>query len=232
MRNIIVMIILLVFAAGCSDSTGPEEKASLKVYTTMTSSTVRQSFDKGNDPTVLAERVDSLHIDRVRILVSRLKLKALNGPERDVKSGPFVLTGDSTFGEFMLTSGEIPPGEYEAVKFEFHRFSGSELEFFRNDAVFGDFATGDRWTAIIDGEYFEDGAAIPFVFRRAFTANLSINLRQPVSVAADEELDIILEIDPREVFMDAGWPLNPDSPDNGNIIEKNIKDAIKANKRN
>jgi hypothetical protein len=230
MRTIYITLIVALLTA-CSDSSGPGNNAQITVYSTMDGASVRQSAAKSADPAVADDRVDSLRIRSVRILISRIKLKSSSGADRDVKTGPFVLISDSTLAEYKITSGEVPLGEYDAVKFEFHRFSGSELDFFRDDPVFGDFATADRWTAIIDGVYFDDGEEFEFEYKRPLTANLTINFRRPLEIETAGENGIMLQTDPAEIFMEDGWPLDPTEHNNEITIEKNIKDAIKARKK-
>jgi hypothetical protein len=89
---------------------------------------------------------DSLKISRVRILISELKLHrdkedTLAG-DKTVKTGPMLITIDST-GSRTFSTGTIPAGSYDKLKFEFHRFNNNEVAQYLSDTTFADFVTND-----------------------------------------------------------------------------------------
>ena len=245
MRNtIICALVSLTLLISCSDddSTGPDTSTNVAIRTVMPSPVVRSTAiqDKGTRDVILnGAGIDSISVDRVRLLISSLKVTGVflgdstNFMEPDIKTEPVVLTVDTTTGGQPLLEATIPPGEYEKVKFEFHRFSSSELGEFAGDPTFGDFATSDRKSSIMEGRIYCGGVAEAFVFSGDATANLSVFFDSNIQVDEVDISELILEFDPSVLFVDSksGDLIDPRDSSNENDIENNLKDAIRAYKR-
>lgn len=229
---IILATCLAVF--GCSDdTTSPSGDASVSFSTTMSSSTV-QTVSVAKKENIAASTVDSLKINNIRILISELKLH--RDKEKDtvgnhkVKSGPLLLTLDAT-KKLELTSGSVPAGTYDKVKFEFHRFSSSEIAQYLNDAVFKDFVTDKRSTFIIEGMVYAGGVQTPFTYKSDATVNLSLNFDTPITLNSGTAYSVEISADPSVIFVKGKEILDPRDEKNNNDIDNAIKSAIKAMKK-
>lgn len=177
--------------------------------------------------------VDSLRIERVRLLLKRLKLHAAGEDTvaggRDVKVGPFV----AVFGTAaqLLGWAEIPAGTYRWLKLEFHRFSDSEAARYAADTLLRDFAAADRPSLLIEGTVFAGDSALPFVYRSDITANVSLALEPPASIGSGEVLQLLVRFDPRQAFMEGSVVLDPRDPQLRSQIDKKLRSALKALKQ-
>jgi hypothetical protein len=176
---------------------------------------------------------DSLRISRVRVLISELKLHrdkedTLAG-DKLVKIGPMMITID-TAGTHVFATSTVPPGSYDKLKFEFHRFSSNEVGQYLNDTNFAAFVTNERSTFVIDGTVYNNGVATPFEYKSNVTANLEFKFDNVLDLAAGSNTVIAVVVDPVLIFKD-GQVLDPRDPGNANKIDNAIKSAIRALKR-
>lgn len=218
----------------CTDSTSPSTP-SVELYSEVSSSTVRQAIQsgKGNTATGIT-LVDSIKIDRVRILVRRLKLHPSEDDSsgKDIKTEPFIVTFTSQ--QQLVTSATIPSGTYRWMKLEFHRLSNEEADRFYSNPAFADFIPPERYSVIIDGRVYSRGNIQPdtFTYRSTVTANVPLKLDPPMEVNESTILRLVLRFDPAAVFTtSAGIVLHPLDPDNRSLIEGNIRVSLKALKR-
>lgn len=234
MKFSFLILAICISMLGCSeDSTSPTADATISFSTTMSRSTV-STMGIVKEANAAASTVDSLKVNNIRILVSELKLH--RDKEKDtlgnhkVKTGPLLLTIDAT-KKLELASGTIPAGTYDKVKFEFHRFSSSEIGQYLNDAVFKDFVTDKRSTFIIDGFIYTGGAETPFTYKSDATANLSLNFDNPITLQGGTTYSVELNADPDVIFLRGKQILDPRDEKNNNDIDNAIKSAIKAVKK-
>ena len=229
---------LLLFAACSEDTVTPDGSGNVRMQAKLTENIVSAALldEKGANP--LGSEVDSLTVSRVRILVTELKLHDQGGTDNDsssvddevVKTGPIVIDATADTVKVFLTE-PIPAGTYDKVKFEFHRFNGSEVAQYTGDTVFGDFVQDDRWSVIVEGMSYEGGTGTPFTYRSDITANLSLKFPADLVVAEDETAVVIVEIDPVAIFKSGNGVLNPTDNSNESKIDNAIKSAIKALKQ-
>lgn len=231
------MLALGTLIAACSDSTGPDGTGTVRMQAKLAGSVVNAALldTKGASPLGAGAEVDSLSISRVRILVTELKLHDKvdddttddDSEDRLVKTGPIVIDADSTGVKVFLTE-EIPAGDYDKVKFEFHRFNASQVAQYLGDTIFGPFVTDDRWSVIVDGTLYNGGQATPFTYRSDITANLSLKFPEEIEVPEGGTGVIVVEIDPIEIFKEGNGVLDPRDGSNESKIDNAIKSAIRA----
>jgi hypothetical protein len=177
---------------------------------------------------------DSLKISRVRILISELKLhrdkEDTIAGDKSVKTGPMLITIDST-GTRTFSTGTIPAGSYDKLKFEFHRFSQSEVAGYLSDTTFADFVTNDRYTFIFDGTVYTNGQAFPFSYHSDATANLQLKFDPALALTGGSSVVIVVQVNPSVMLKDSGKILDPRDGSNESKIDNAIKSAIKALKR-
>ena len=237
LKNIIFLsafIIITSFISSCTDSTSPNE-GTVNIVGEMLNPKVAMIQNTSNKNGIQASEVDSIKVTSVRFLISEMKLHptktdTTNG--KTLKVGPFVYAVTDTGSIVQLTTNSIPVGNYEKIKFEFHRFSSSEKSQYVTDPILKDFATDNRFTMIITGVFYKYGVANDFTFNSQATANLSLNLDPAVNVIEGGTTTISIQIDPTLFFKKDGVILDPSILKNQNDIENLIKNTIKALKKN
>lgn len=237
LSSFLVPMMALTLVAGCSDSTAPDgdNQTDVTVQTEMTTNRVAGAANKPGAVAIAGGvEADSLVVTRARILISELKLHRDKedsiGGDKTVKTGPILLTIDPA-GARTATTGLVPVGTYDKLKFEFHRFSGSEVATYLNDTTFAPFVTDDRYTFILDGTVYSGGQAHPFTYRSQATANLSLKFDPAVQFADAGTTVIVLRVDPLAIFKDGGKVLDPRDGGNRSKIDNAIKDAVKVLKK-
>ncbi|MFN6113256.1 MAG: hypothetical protein ACK47W_05900 [Bacteroidota bacterium] len=182
-------------------------------------------------PDIAGGIVDSVIVNRVRVLVRRLVLHPLglrdSLDDRTIKSGPFILLADST-GVRVVASVNLPAGDYDKLKFEIHRFSSSEVPSYRNDTTFGDFVTDDRYSVIIDGYAVRQGTVRPFTYRSDGTSNVMLQSTKMV-IPSSGMYTASLVFSVAAAFRAGSNYLDPDDRTNESQIDNNIRSAFRLN---
>lgn len=230
-KGLFVSIIAILLSSCADDSTSPDGMAQVEVISSLKTGTINQSAGK----TVFLEHgLDSLKVTNFRMLISSIKMHGqLDSEDKNesFKTGPYVLRGDSTGHYYYLSEHSIPEGSYDKIKFEIHKFPESERVKFVDDTLFGEFATSDKYTILIDGFYYEDGVETPFAFKSNKTENLSLKFEPNLELDDDGDNHVDLEIIPELLFVKNGTIIKP-TEDNWKDIEDNIHSALKALKKN
>lgn len=223
-----------VFATACSDSNSPEGTGTVEMGAQVTNSTVAYSgISKDGGAVQGGSMIDSVTIDRVRILLSRLKFKRSDEDTsggKDVKTGPAVVVfEDGTIK--TIFKEPIPVGTYDRVKLEKHKFSSKEADQYKDDPTFGDFAYPEKLTLIIDGSVWTDGEEKPFTFTDDATENLWINFEPSITVEEGQTTTVDIYFDGKQVFLADGTILDPFIAKDRGELSKNLKKAFKILKR-
>lgn len=221
-----LMLSSIIFIA-CSESTSPS-KSNVSFISSLSSPTITPSVNKKQDE-VMSD-VTELKIKKIRILMNEIKV-SLNNEDKKVKIGPavYTVTPDSQLVEFANT--ELPVGNVNKVKFEFHRFSSSEIADYENNVIFKDFATNDRYSVIINGTKKVGGTEIDFEYKSKMTANLTYNFAPPLVIEESKLNIFVFKFHPELVFKKDGNIIDPDDSKNFNDIDNLLRDAIKINKQ-
>ncbi len=226
--------ITAVVMAACSDSPTNSDQAAVTMQAEIASPVVTSTATKQTAIAGGGATVDSLRVTRVRILVSELKLHRdkeddING-DHNVKVGPMMLQADAS-GARVFATGAIPPGSYDKIKFEFHRFSTNEVAQYLADSVFADFVTDQRSTVVIDGIAYVDGRAWPFTYKSDVTANLTLKFESVVALSTSGANTIVIVVDPALIFKSSGRCMDPRDSGNHGSIDNYLRNAIKVIKR-
>lgn len=228
---IISPLILLQHCSNSASTTVP----TVELFTELTTSTIRNAIQFVNKNEVMGSSpVDSLAIDRVRMVVRRLKLHTVEDDSagNDIKTDAFILTFIPQ--QSWVTSATIPIGTYRWMKLELHRLSNEEAEFYASNPEFADIIVPERYSVIIEGKVYPHGNVQPtaFTYRSTITAAVALKLDPPSDVASHSILQLVAQFDPSVVFRSSnGYILHPLDPDNRSTIENNIKSALKVLKQ-
>ncbi|HVZ38474.1 MAG TPA: hypothetical protein VHI13_04300 [Candidatus Kapabacteria bacterium] len=243
MRKLSALITLSTLCAtvflwtGCRDNPAGSsgDDGTVTMQAEMTGNTVYSATTKGSVPLSGGSIVDSIHVRRIRILISDLKLHrdredTVTG-DRVVKTGPIVIQVDSS-GAKTFAIAPIPPGTYDRVKFEFHRLTPPEIALVQNDTLFADFTSSDHSSMVMDVVLYINGMAVPYTYRTDIAGNIQYWLDPPVQIGAGSNTTISLMIDPVLIFRGRGHVSVLDPRDHGNKsdCDDGIKIAIRVRK--
>jgi hypothetical protein len=221
MRKLIGLTAVIVFG-GCS---GSDTRLALNARSAPSALTV------GSSPQRLAAG-QGINLTRVRFVVERVKLEQVEtdgGTDAGTDGGSDGGSGEFALGPFLvdlqgatLDSGitqvfqvNVPPGDYEKIKFRIHKLDGS-------DARFGQEMAG--LSMILEGT----------IDAQSFTFTSSLDEEQEreglFRIQSDQDNNITLAIDAAGWFLDGATRLDPRlAATDGSIrsiIESNIKASI------
>lgn len=204
---IIYSISAIIFFSGCNSVESVDSKIKLNFASTT-------GFDKVTE--------DTIQLDTVKILLRDIKIR--NQSTDDTTSiivGPIVvyLNLAGVTSEFAV--GDIPPGNYDRIKFKVHKIEGSE---FPPDPEFKE--GGDeslRYSVIVKGIF----NSTQFIYKSRKPAHQDLKLETPLIVDENGVANLTILVDPFSWFMDGGNILNPNDSTNSDKIDNNIKDSFK-----
>jgi len=222
-----------LFGIGCSTSNEPAAPT-FELYTELEASSAIPMVHSGTVQVDDGDLVDSLRIDSVRVLFSRMILHrskddSTQGP-RNTKAGPMVLTW-SKAGMRRDLSADIEAGLYKRLKLEMHKFSGSEATTYAGHPVYGDFATDKRSCMIVDGVAFIGGKAEPFRVSSGKSGNIFMTFEPPIQVTESGTQGIVLSMDMVSKFKVTGGIRNPKLPKTLDAIEEILESGLSFRKR-
>lgn len=213
----------------CSDNTTNPANSNISLVATLSNSNVSSTINikQGSHQS----QINEIIVDSVRILISNIKMHNGEVDSATIKAGPALFSANSDTQSYQFAYAEIPTGSFNKIKFEFHRFTPNELPTYQNDTIFGDFATPERYTVIIEGRTISANDTIPFTYNSDMTANLKFDFEPPIAVDENQPIVVDFVFHTEEVFMDKGELLDPNDPKSEPHIDNNIKTAIRANKK-
>jgi hypothetical protein len=234
--------IFLTAIIGCTNSTAPSgttgmgsgNNVALKSESTQTR--VTPSSIKSGGSEIQGGHgffVDSLEVTSSRIFIKDIKLHHEENDSLDdekdetIKVGPFIVIFDSS-GDHLVTNTTIPPGTYDRIKFEIHKYDpghDKHDDFDRDDSA-KVFENPERYTFIITGWVWNGGVKSPFTYYSKVSANVTWRFPQNITLNKDSEKTLFLKLDPVFMFRVLGFALDPRDPDNHEIIDHAIQFAL------
>ncbi|MDQ1267103.1 MAG: hypothetical protein QG635_2256 [Bacteroidota bacterium] len=234
-------ILLIAFAvaisiliAGCSESTSPAKDPEVKIAGELATQFVNIIQSVKTNDRLQANEVDSIKIVRIRILMSGIKLFLDNedtSAGKVMKTGPFIYDINIAGKLEQYATAFVPPGIYEKIKIEFHRFSANETNQYANDPIFMDFATADRFSIIIEGITYKNNDPSIFIYKSQSTANLLLKFDPALNLISNSNTTISINADPNFFLKKWSSILDPSDPKNAVDIENSLINSIKANKK-
>lgn len=197
------------FLQGCGEDTVAPQADNVDFSSMSTGDTI------GGDIGILV-------IDTVKVLIKDIKLNVANNNQdsTNFKVGPYVMYLNLASSVNIVSTGYIPPGTYDKVKFEIHKLSDNETP---PDPDFVD-ANG-RYSVVVKGSY----SGISFVFKSNKSAHQKLTFPGNLQVSASGKSNITLQVKPYLWFIKNGIYLDPTDPANESDIDNNIKDNINNN---
>ena len=228
-----LMIALVV--GSCSDNTStPSNEGTVAFSTGISGQTVTSGVMKADGVVQGAPTIDSIKVDSIRILISRIKLHrseddTSNGG-RDVKAGPAVIsfTHDTTRVAF---NAPLPVGLYRKMKLEKHKFSANEAANYASHPVFGDFAFPERITLIVNGTLYGSDGINEFEITSDKTENVWFKFEPDLEITASTTTSVEWNFDAVMVFRSGGRLRDPRVIQDLNDISDALKDCWKVFKK-
>lgn len=207
----ITTVIILGFALfqGCGEDT-------------VTTQADNIDFSVMSSSDTISDNIGILVLDTVKVLIKDIKLNVANNNQdsTNFKVGPYVLYLNLISNVNVISSGYIPVGTYDKVKFEIHKLGDNETP---PDPEFVD--VNGRYSVIAKGRY----NGISFVFKSDKSAHQKLTFPGNLQVTASGKSNITLQVRPFIWFIKNGVYLDPGDPANQNDIDNNIKDNINNN---
>lgn len=209
-RNILIFIVstgTFIFLNGCNSV----EPIDAKITLSFTGGTI---IDKIQN--------DTLQLDTVKILIRDIKIRNQSTNDTtSVKVGPFVVYMDLSGITTDFAVGNIPPGNFDRIKFKVHKVEGSETP---PDPEFKEGTDESlRYSVIVKGEV----NSFPFIYKSRKSAHQDLKLETPIVVEENGVANLTIIVDPYSWFTDGANLLDPTDPANENNIDNNIKDSFK-----
>jgi hypothetical protein len=207
LRFTFLMTVFSIFLAGCNSVETVDSKISLSLAST-------SSFQK--------IAVDTLQLDTVKILLRDIKIKNQSTNDTmSIKVGPVVVYLDLSGITTEFAVGNIPPGNYDRIKFKVHKIEGSEIP---PDPEFKEGMNESlRYSVIVKGIF----NSTPFIYKSRKPAHQDLKLDSPLVVEENGVANLTILVDPFSWFSDGSNVLDPNDTSNTNKIDNNIKDSFK-----
>ncbi len=219
--------ISVLWLLGCSEELS--QQPTLELFAHLERSTVTPRALRAPESPVALPTVDSLRIERVRVLISRILLQPTGSDTtlaRSLRLAPALALFLPTPQLLLLEAP--PPGSYRWLKFELHRFTESERREYSGNPTLADFLADDRPSIIIEGTLYRRDSAAAFTYRSTVTANVVLALEPPLQLSRDTLQRLLLRFDPAIAFVQNGRILDPRASEQRVVIENALREAFKA----
>jgi hypothetical protein len=165
---------------------------------------------------------DTLKLDMVKILLREIRIRSQSTDDTmNVRADPFVAHLDLSGITTDFTVANIPPGNYDRIKFKVHKIGGSETS---PDPEFKEGTDESlRYSIIIKGSVNSN----PFVYKSRKSAHQDLKLETPINVEENGVVNLTIIVNPFSWFTDGANILDPTDPVNENNIDNNIKESFK-----
>jgi hypothetical protein len=201
-----LFILLLIFAAGCDENGG------ITIPSGATELTLSMKSD---------DILDNITITEAKALITEVQYERESGRNQLHHTGPFVINFSLSGSLKELLTGYIVRDKYTKVKFQVHKPEDNETV---SDPEFKE-GTGEnqRYSFIIKGVY--NGAS--FIYKTKKSMNLVISMNKVINVNLKKQ-NITVALNETGWFKNGSVELNPNDPNNANMIDENIKNSFKT----
>lgn len=205
-----LFIALLAFASGCGDDSATSPTGGNGSSDNVTVSV--KNDEASDNPAVLT-------ITEAKALITEVELETEpSGQSQYVRINPFVIYFNMSGTLISVTSGNLPSGTYNKIKFKIHKPEDNEQI---PDPEFRIGPSGnERFSFIIKGTYNGNS----FVYRSKKSANLVINFNTLISLQGSAK-NITVLVNPLAWFNNGS--IDPTNPANENTIDDNLKNSFK-----
>jgi len=204
---------MLVMQAGCSE----DSISSISNNNGSGSDNVSLSVKTGD----VTDNPASIVIDEAKALITEVEVEQEpSGTEHHIRVSPFVVYFNLNGTLITVTTGNIPAGLYNKIKFKVHKPEDNEPI---PDPEFREGSSGNkRYSFIIKGKY----NGISFVYKSRKSANIVVVFPTAINMQENTR-NITLLINPSLWFKNGSVEIDPRNSGNENLIDDNIKNSFK-----
>ncbi|HET9137185.1 MAG TPA: hypothetical protein VFO76_11145 [Candidatus Kapabacteria bacterium] len=179
----------------------------------------------------IGQTCDSIFVNKARVFLSDLKMhrdQYDSTGSGTLTTGSFVATFN--YGQTLIASFvSLPPGTYDRIKFEVHKYNVSIDTILDQTNSIADFITPERNTAIIEGTVYRGGVAYPFIYKSKVTVNTQAQFPQLRTIEVGQSYTIFIDFFPeREFATSDGLVLDPRDPANAVQLDASLKNAFRS----
>lgn len=209
-----LFITLLATASGCGENSSA-----------VNSSTGSNGTDGNTSVSVMldnsATNPAEISITEAKALITEVELETEpSGTSQHIRITPFVIYFNTGGAVVTVTSGNLPSGTWNKIKFKIHKPEDTEQI---PDPEFREGSSGNqRYSFIIKGTYNGNS----FVFKSRKSVNMVINLATPI-VTGNGSRNITIAVNPGLWFKNGTVIIDPGNPENTDIIDDNLKNSFR-----
>lgn len=163
----------------------------------------------------------SIQITEAKFILRKMTLKGDHDEgECDLKLGPFIISLDPVQRMSVGAIGYIPPGDYDAIKFQVHKPTPGD------GVTDPDFVESNhkRYSVVVRGFYNSE----PFVYKSKLTVSKTIEFEMNnVTLTSEQAVFITIRLNPYMWFFENGAFLDPENENNHHAIDHNIKQSLR-----
>ncbi|MCB0724060.1 MAG: hypothetical protein KDC73_05120 [Ignavibacteriae bacterium] len=164
---------------------------------------------------------NTLSLSEAKFLITEVYFRRPDNTEGEVRIAPVVVYLDLTGRVTVATSGSIPAGTYNRLRFKVHKVEDFETV---PDPDFKEGTSGSkRYSVIAKGSF--NGSS--FVYKSRKSINMEMTFSNPVTISAGQKVNMTISLNPYSWFFANGDYINPSSSSNENTIDDNIKSAFR-----
>ncbi len=173
------------------------------------------------DNNAFDDPADQIVITDAKALISEVEFE-LEGTEteHEIHIDPVVVHLNNTGSVEVFTTGKIPAGVYDKVKFQLHKPEDNETP---PDPEFKEGTSGNqRYSFIIKGTINGNS----FIYKSRKTVNLVINFSTPINLQ-QAGINLTMIFNSSLWFKNGNAVIDPRNPSNENQIDDNLKNSFK-----
>ena len=174
---------------------------------------------------------DSIFVNKARVFLSDLKMhrdQYDSTGSGTLTAGSFIATYN--YGQTLIASfASLPPGIYDRIKFEVHKYNASIDTVLDPVSGIADFITPEKTTAIIEGTVYSGGVGYPFIYKSRVTVNTQAQFPQSRVIEVGQSYTIFIDFFPEGEFVTSdGLVLDPRDPANAGQLDASLKNAFRS----
>lgn len=186
------------------------------------------SSGNGSDNVSLSIKADNSALDPLGIVITEAKAlineveveQEPSGQDKEIRISPFVVHFNMNGALITITSGMIPSGNYNKIKFKIHKPEDNETP---PDPEFKEGSSGNlRYSFIIKGTFNGNN----FVYKSRKSASLVVTFPSPINFQ-ELQRNITVLVNPSLWFRSGNVELDPGDPYNESIIDDNLKNSFR-----
>lgn len=207
-----VLFLLLLQMTGCGDA---------GVMTPESKSSDNASISLMADNNSLDNPADVIVITEAKALLREIEFELEgSGIEHEINAGPIVVHFNFSGVVETISTGKIPAGVYDKVKFQIHKPEDNET---LPDPEFKEGESGNqRYSFIIKGTFNGNS----FVYKSRKSANLVVNFSSPINFQ-ETGINLTMIFNSGIWFKNGNIYLDPRNSSNDDLIDDNLRNSFK-----